>query len=349
MTQYLGEKASHTMIETAKRCPKKAEYRYVRGYKPLVKGVKLERGTWIHELLAEFYRDAMKHGGPREAGLVAVREKHDQLVEEKWKPLFDEEKESFGFDFPDECLWITQRYVEKWLKQDRQQIAKVLFVERLIPVKIPELPIPLQFKCDLIYLNKLGMAVIVDHKVTGSIPDEEDRMLDSQGPRYVLGLTEFLRQRGVLHKVKGVIMVYDYIRDRTPAIPTLNKNGTMSKANIDTEWDVYRQALLDNDLDPNDYQDMLDKIARTSKPFFDRWVVPISDYRIQAERAELMADTERGLLEQRKVYPRNLDRLRCRWDCEYKDLCLVELQGGDIEPLLKSRFEVRDRSIKSGG
>jgi len=339
MTQLLAPRFSHTMIETVKRCPKKAEFRYVKGYTPRVKGVNLERGTWVHELLASYYEHVKEHGW--ENGKAAIESRHKELLKDTWEPLFDEEKEEFGLDFPDECLAISLRYVDKWEVQDRSQIARILFVEQMIPVDLPELPAPFQFKCDLIYLNRLGMAVIVDHKVVGDVPDEEDRMLDSQGPRYVLGLTEFLRSRGVLDKINGVVMVYDYIRNRTPRVPTLNKNGSMSRAAIDTEWDVYRQALLDNDLDPSDYKEMLDKIARQGKPFFERWAVPISDYRLEAESNELGAVAPQ--LYRQEVYPRNLDRMRCRWDCEYKDLCIVEMQGGDIEPILQNRFEVRTR------
>lgn len=46
-------------------------------------------------------------------------------------------------------------------------------------------------------------------------------------------------------------------------------------------------------------------------------------------------------LEPKDFYPRTLDRTRCRWDCEYKQLCLIELEGGDISHLLKTEYEVR--------
>src|SRR5690606_24052035 len=59
---------SHTLLETVKRCQKKAEYRYVRGYVPRIKGTKIECGTWILLLLAAFY-SAIKDGRD---GLVAA-------------------------------------------------------------------------------------------------------------------------------------------------------------------------------------------------------------------------------------------------------------------------------------
>jgi len=50
------------------------------------------------------------------------------------------------------------------------------------------------------------------------------------------------------------------------------------------------------------------------------------------------------LLAPKDYYPRTLDRTRCRWDCEYKDLCLIEIQGGNIEHVLRDRFEVVNRN-----
>src|SRR5690606_17440879 len=168
-----------TLLETVKRCQKKAEYRYVRGYVPRVKGTKIERGTWIHELLAAFY-GAIKDGRD---GLVAAGSKHQQLLEEWWNPLFDEEKELLGKDLPDQAWKIFERYTLYWEDHDRKIMRKILWVEQEITIKLDWLPAPFTFKCDLVFLNQWNQVVIMDHKVVGTIPDEEDRLLDNQGPR----------------------------------------------------------------------------------------------------------------------------------------------------------------------
>lgn len=329
---------SHTLLETAKRCLKKTEYRWIRGYRPRIKGVKLERGTWVHELLAAYYTAWRDGRDP----VAEANEAQKRMLQEKWHPLFDEEKEALGEDMPEEAWSIFGRYVRHWGAWDKENIAKILFVEKSLRIKLPWLPAPFEFKCDLVYLSKLGTVNIVDHKVVGSIPDEEDRMLDNQGPRYVLGIQEVLRRKGLLNKVKGVVVIYDYIRDRLPAEPKLNKDGSLSKAQIDTDYDTYMAAIKGHGLNPDDYAEILDKIARNQKPYFDRWPVPVTPQRLQTEQLE-MAEAA-GLLTPREFYPRSLDRTRCRWDCEYKDLCLIEIQGGDITPILKDRFEVVNKN-----
>jgi len=330
---------SHTLLETVKRCQKKAEYRYVLGYVPRIKGAKIERGTWIHELLAAFY-GAIKDGRD---GLVAAGYKHQQLLEEWWNPLFDEEKELLGKDLPDQAWKIFERYTLYWEDHDRRIMRKILWVEQEITIKLDWLPVPFTFKCDLVFLNQWNQVVIMDHKVVGTIPDEEDRLLDNQGPRYVLGMEEVLRRKGLLgNKIKGVVVYYDYIRDRVPAEPKLNKDGTLSRAKIDTDYWTYYNTIQKHGLNPDDYKDVLEQIAREQKPFFDRWAVTVTKQRLENEKREMVEAAK--LLAPKDYYPRTLDRTRCRWDCEYKDLCLIEIQGGNIEHALKDRFEVVNRN-----
>jgi len=42
------------------------------------------------------------------------------------------------------------------------------------------------------------------------------------------------------------------------------------------------------------------------------------------------------------AYPRTT-RKECDWDCEYKDLCIVDLFGGDISTMVKKNFQPRGR------
>jgi hypothetical protein len=44
----------------------------------------------------------------------------------------------------------------------------------------------------------------------------------------------------------------------------------------------------------------------------------------------------------KKRFPRSV-RKDCNWDCEYKDLCIVQLFGGDISTMVKKNFQPRGR------
>lgn len=302
---------------------------------------RVELGTWVHELLAAYYLAVKaKMQGKRYtlSPMGEVANTHRHLLREKWDPLFDEEKEQLGIDLPDKAWAIFERYVKRYAEQDKRW-RKIISVEQDPKVKVPWLPVPLTIKCDLIVLDDLGFVWVIDHKVVDSIPDEDSRALDTQGPRYILGVQELLRQKGV--KPKGVGMIYDYIRSKLPSVPkTLKKGGLSKDKSIDTDFATYHAAVVEAGFDPADYGDVLDHIAQNSKPFFERWAVPKSEERLHQERLNMQAVVERHI-EPKPFYPRTLDRMRCSWDCEFKELCLLELEGGDIEPLLKDKFEVR--------
>src|SRR5690554_2595809 len=100
---------SNTFLDVAQRCEKKLEYRYVKGYSRRVTGVKPERGTWVHELLAAHYQAIQNDTDPQRAAETV----HSARLEDRWDNLFDEEKEELG-DIPGEAWAIYQRYVERY-------------------------------------------------------------------------------------------------------------------------------------------------------------------------------------------------------------------------------------------
>lgn len=326
---------SHSFLDTAQRCEKKLEYRYVLGYARRVTGVKPERGTWVHELLASYYQTMQKAS---KDPIAAAWDRHKAYKKEFWDRLFEEEQEELGKDLPDQAWGIFERYTDRYKDADKRW-RKVLMVERYLKIPVPWLPAPLGIKCDLVTLDEHGFVWVIDHKVVTTIPDEEERMLDTQGARYILGLQELFKLKKI--KVAGIGVIYDYIRDRVPAKPQLLKSGKgLSKAWIDTDYDTYLDTIHDHGLDPAEYQDILDRLARESKPYFERWPMPKSDERLHQEKLNIQEVVKRHLAP-KEFYPRTLDRHRCKWDCEYKPLCLMELEGGDITPLLKADYEVR--------
>lgn len=337
------KRMSHSELEVYQRCQQKYKYRYIHGYRPRTMGAKVEIGSWVHNLLEAYYR-AVRAGKQRP--LVAVEKAHKQLLKEKWNVLFEEEQEILNKDvpgdlsLPETARQITLRYIQRYQAEDRAQWRKILLVEQEITVKADWLARPFVFLCDLVVLDKQGWVRVYDHKViTGDIPNEDSRLLDPQGARYVLAMSEFLKRKGI--RVPGVIMVYDYIRGRLPAKPKLLKDGkALSRQWIDTEPDVYLAAIKEHGFDEEDYEDFLDRIRREGKPYFDRWAVPKSEARL-AEEKKQMAYLSVVTKRKQEYYPRTLDRNRCPWDCEFRDICMVELEGGDIGPILRERFEVK--------
>lgn len=336
---YIVSAVSHSFFETAQRCDKELEYRYVRGYHPRFSGEKPERGTWGHELLASYYMGlkVAQESGIDVDPIHEARKHHEHLLKEKWNKLFDEEKEQLGADFPDTCWAIFERYVNHWRSYDETNFHRIIMVERDLKIPVDFLPVPLHIKCDLVVLDRFGFLAIYDHKFVGSIPDHDVRVFDNQGPRYEVGWEELLKRKGI--KVKDIYFVYDYIRDRVPAKPKRNKDGSLSRQRIDTDYKTYLAAIHEAGHDPEDYRDTLERIALEQRPYFDRWAVPRSKARLEQERLDMSVEAQRHL-PLRDYYPRCLDRYRCG-RCRYAELCRVEMEGGDITPILQQNFVVK--------
>lgn len=326
---------SHTMLDDVLRCEKKYEYRYIRGYAKRVKAARVEKGDWVHVLLAAYWR-ALKEGNDPQA---AIEAEHQRVRSEWWDVLFEEQQELLGADLPDVCLGIARRYAQHYHSFDVQNWRKILSVEAKVQVRFDWLPLPFTFKADVIALDRQGWVWVIEHKVVGEIPNEDNRAADTQGPRYMLALQQMLASKGI--RVKGVGVIYDYLRDRVPAVPQVNKDGSISKRWIDTDYETFRAAVEAQGLDVADYQDILDRIQREGRPYFERWPVPRSQARLEETARDMRAIAERRLVANGTAPIRTLDRTRCPWDCEFFPLCMVEVEGGDISPMLRELYEVR--------
>lgn len=130
----------------------------------------------------------------------------------------------------------------------------------------------------------------------------------------------------------------------TPAsAPTLNKNGTMSRAKVKTTWEMYRNELLRAGLNPDDYEEeMGPKLADiewcretheyrnelTIRNIWDNVVVP-NAYAIRTARSPKAKNSP-------SMYPWN-----CKM-CQFTSLCQAELRGYDVDYIKLSEYAVRD-------
>src|SRR5690606_29004251 len=124
---------------------------YVRGYSRRAMGIKPERGTWVHELLAAYYF-ALKHNhkNPMQVAEIA----HQDYKEGHWDRLFEEEQEALG-DLPTEAWNIFERYVRRYEEADKR-FKKIVMVEKYFHVPVSWLPVPLGIKCDLVVIDDLN-------------------------------------------------------------------------------------------------------------------------------------------------------------------------------------------------
>jgi ATP-dependent helicase/DNAse subunit B len=316
---------SFSKVKQFRRCKKKYHYKYVQGLKKRKAGIALRRGSWLHECLETHYRDGNWKIG------------YNNYKKENWDKLFDEEKIEEK-DLPDEIQRIMEGYLR--LYEEKEKELKIVAVEQDFKIRIPGTPIVLVGIIDLLAYDDMGLWVI-DHKTVKRVPDEELRLTDLQLSLYYWVMTQIKKEMNIpVDKIAGVM--FNYLRTKTPTIPQELKRGGLSKnKRIDTDYYTYYNTILEHELDPNDYVDILNHVKNNK--FYERKRLPKSNHLIRSFVKELLYTGEEIL--KNNHYPRNPHR-DCSWDCDYKNLCIADLHGHDTKFMIEQEFEKRDDEDK---
>lgn len=319
---------SNSKLNKYRRCPNQYKYRYVLGLEPKARKVQLERGTWIHRLLQVYY-----NGGNWKA-------EHKRLTKEFYQ-LFEEERDELG-DMDVDCLRIMKAYLRVY--KDDFERYRVIDTELDETVTLPS-GIKLRVIIDLV-LEDLdsGLLFAWDHKTRSSFSSSDDMLLDPQLTRYYRGL-----QLMGYTPLGGV--GYNEIRTKPPTIPKLTaKTGKLSKAkNIDTDVHTYMTEIRRHGFDPREYADILRHLAMNEKSrFFQRTLLPKDPPMLKI----MMRDARDTAVEivnahNKNRFPRTFDK-SCKWGCEFKNLCLAELHGADVGPMVKMNFTTKEQRKRHG-
>lgn len=314
-------------IKTWRRCKRQYWYGYLLNLERRRRSYPLMRGTAVHDMIE---RHAKGHD-PWPA--------LDEL-RKKYAKLWEEEREYYG-DPVAEITSIMRGYFS-WYKKDPLtpipltpggDLAEHEFEVRLTP------SILMRGKIDMLARDGMKRQWLVDHKTHKQLPTGDIKYSDIQSAIYVWAAREINPKL----KIDGV--AWNYIRWKAPSVPLMltgrKTGGKMSRKACDTTWAVYRQALLDNGLDPADYADMEEKLDGREADFFVRQYLPVNETILE------------NLLEESRTTAREMkrkaghDRTRtidkhCQW-CEYYNLCQAELKGLDADFIRKHDFQEKKK------
>ncbi len=341
---------SLTAHQTIQKCEQQFEYKNVRRLRPFVGDFAPEMGKLIHTYLAGYYaglKIGLSPNKAHEAGFVVLAKESKQVAAMVDTAFFAGNEEA-AIEYS-KLVPNTESICNSYFRYRGQHDADmydVLLVEEVIDAKISP-TIRSRSVIDLVLREKeSGLVALVEHKSTKSVPDSGLRLRDLQTLLYAT-----VAKRKFDINVDKVL--WNYLRTKLPAQPHQNKPdrhgvAAMSKAvAIDTTWEIYQQALVDAELDPEDYQDVRARLynAEYDKfyPRYEHVIVAqanmlLRDYVVQAKRTEAL---QRGW-EAHKFRPvRNLTQM-CAW-CPYIKVCEAEIMGGDPEDVIKMKFSTPEQ------
>lgn len=258
----------------------------------------------------------------------AVMDWADQEIGKRM-PIFDEQIEEI-WQIARDMLGVLARYFKAYPYDN----FEILEVEKKFSFPLPGYKnLNLIGYWDLIVKDETGAVWLMEHKFPkAQFRDEEQVELDGQ-----IGVYQYAARK-LGYPVVGTI--YNQILAKLPSIPAQNKNGSMSRQKIKTDWETYRECLLEAGLDPTEYYDMKDKLA--DQEFFKRFPI----YRGDTEIRLFARDFERRVWDLKKKKGRHIymseSMINCR-GCSYKQLCLERIAGGDVKYLIEEEFMAKPK------
>jgi hypothetical protein len=251
----------------------------------------------------------------------------------KYRILFQEEREQYG-DIIGDIRRIYEGYERRYAKDPWTYLR----TEHLLTIDLAKNVRFIGYE-DKFVSDQEGRLWIVDHKSYKTIPNEDDRFSDLQSVFYIWA-------HQLQHPKEAVTgFCWDYLRTKAPAIPqVLVKGGLTKRANIDTDYYTYLDAIKSNNLNPRDYIDLLNRLKKENSRFFKRVYLPspskemiktaVTDAKNTAIEIKNLGTTLRD---------RNMTR-DCPRFCDYYNICQTEYRGIDSEYVRKTEYEEREPS-----
>lgn len=328
---------SNSRLKKFRSCQKAHDYKYVMKLRPKRTAVPLRKGSWVHSCL-----EARAKG---EDWVELLKKKKA----EEYNILFEEEKAELG-DLPNDVLRMMRSYIQTWKDVDAEY--EVVVAEQDFKIRIDGTPFVLVGIIDLILRHKAtGQIWCMEHKtMKNTIPTEQFRITDVQTAMYEKVMEYLAPYLGYKPSDVGGI-IFDYIKTKPPTIPEVLKNGGLSRrANIDCDRYTYEACIKRAGLNVADYEDFMAANLDNNK-FFARIPMAKSGKMINQLFKEVL-DTAIQIENISGVCPvRNLNFTCDRPKCEFRDLCLAELQGLDIDTLINMMYtkeEEKDGEEREG-
>lgn len=301
---------SHSRVEAFLRCRRQEYYGYGRKLQRIETSTALALGSAIHSVLEALYSTVLAAGLNKRAQKKAypdgVKAALSQ-VDELYKDGFvDSEKRA-------PLRLIIENYLQRepfidnaWREDDSRQWLIMAVEKEFSLVWDDEDNAQYPFIIDLIAKDPDGYMIVIDNKGVYDFYRHEDAQLMPQIPKYIGAL------RALGYKV-GNYGVYNMLRTR-PA-PKTTKRAL-------SDW----AFLLSFDV----------SATRVQRSFMEQVVA-----------SRMVHDLDRLDPETRDLQALRINNTDiCNRMCDFKDLCVEELRGGNTAILMRTEFKVKEKRAK---
>ena len=333
---------NQSKIKSFRRCQK--QYSFIHDYapegyelKPKYPSLPLKIGGWLHELQEAYHLEW--------AGVTTKTWKEVQReLTKNFNLLFDEEKEKYGVDLPDEAYRLFAAYRRHYRDDsEKYRVATLKDGQPGIEFMV-EVPMGRHFfkgRIDLLVEDlEYGGLWIWDAKWVRKIPNADERMMNPQALMYPWAL----KKAG--YDVRG--FVFNYGRKKPPTIPPLLKKGFLTtRHSLDTDVYTYLREIKRTHGDgwkrlaKTYYADKIEELKARHNDWFRRERVPVDNVRINAALREFKATVRDILRRQTDDVPRSY-AYNCPFNCDYHDPCVAEFTGRDITKLLETNYVLEE-------
>lgn len=311
---------SASQLETWLACEQRWTYKYIDGLEKKTKHTYLDLGSFVHELMA-----------------AAFLEDDAYAIVNMPLPPNEDLQDIFR-----QAQRIAYRAYLNFPKE-----YKLAYIEGKPAVEIyieTDIPGWKSFRgfIDLVVVDKYtGKYWLVDYKVRKSFTTPDQEVVNIQMPAY----QHMLTQNG--YPTVGSITYQ--ISDKLPSAPKITAKGQVSRAKIKTDVATYKQAIIENGENPDDYSDVLFRLAET------KFQLPLRKYRSDievkntwehiiiptAERIKVFAESETAM-------PlRTWNRRECGF-CSFLEPCTEEIKGRDTTWLISENYTTKAQRKNHG-
>lgn len=307
-------KVSQSKVKLWRQCRKAYFYKYRAHLKKRKVKRPLQFGRLIHEMLEAY------------ANNLDPFSVLDNLSPEQLN-MFRAEFDQYG-DIITDARLIMQDYFEHWEEDS------LIYVPR--GKKYAEHDFEVDVGYNIIVKGKIdaigranSLRWLVEHKTFTRMPNEDHRWRNVQSAVY-LRIMELMGWPAI----DGV--VWDYIRSKAPPRPEILKSGQMSLKKIETLPSAVWQTIMDNGLDPNNYQEFLRLTEENRPSYFTRIFTPLNRNVVDV----VFNDFLHTAIEMSELHDQAASRTigqHCDF-CDYEPICRAIFMDLDVEHVIKKEY-----------